>query len=309
MRILLLGPTAVGKTSVSLDLAEKLNAEIISADSRQCYKYMNIGTATPSREELERVRHYNISIIDPSVKDSAADYYNRAMEWEKQIEAKGKNILYAGGSTLHQQCIIKPFDDIPDANEGNIAKLEQRIEEEGIETLFAQLEEVDPDYASAMDGMNTQRIVRALDVWMQTGKPFSSFHSDDDTIELPPETYVFGLHRERQNLYDRINRRVDSMFEQGFLDEVRSILDMGYTLQDPGLNTVGYKEAIAYLHNEINRDKMVKDMKTQTRRYAKRQITWFKRWDFVNWLNMDNYTFQEAAEKVLQHLAAKSNKV
>ena len=309
MRILLLGPTAVGKTSVSLDLAEKIESEIISADSRQCYKYMNIGTATPSQEELERVKHYNISIIDPSVKDSAADYYDRAMEWEKQIEAKGKNILYAGGSTLHQQCIIKPFDDIPDANESNIAKLEQRIEEEGIEILFAQLQEVDPDYASAMDGMNPQRIVRALDVWMQTGKPFSSFHSDDDTIELPPDTYVFGLHRDRQNLYDRINKRVDSMFKKGFLDEVRSILDMGYTLQDPGLNTVGYKEAIAYLQDEISREKMVKDMKTQTRRYAKRQITWFKRWDFVNWLNMDDHTIQKAVEKVVQHLAAKSNKV
>lgn len=308
MRILLLGPTAVGKTSISLDLAKKLGAEIISADSRQCYKYMNIGTATPSQEELDRVRHYNISIIDPSVKDSAADYYDRAMKWEKEIHSKGKNILYAGGSTLHQQCIIKPFDDIPDANEQNIAELEQRIEQEGIASLFAQLEEVDPEYASAMDGMNTQRIVRALDVWMQTGKPFSSFHSDDDTIELPPDTFVFGLHRNRQKLYERINKRVETMFERGFLDEVRSILDMGYTLQDPGLNTVGYKEAIAYLQNEISREKMVKDMKTQTRRYAKRQITWFKRWDFVNWLNADEYTIDEAVEKVLQHLAAKANK-
>lgn len=308
MRILLLGPTAVGKTSVSLDLAEKLDAEIISADSRQCYKYMNIGTATPSQEELDRVRHYNISIIDPSVKDSAADYYDRAMEWEAEIQSRGKNILYAGGSTLHQQCIIKPFDDIPDANEQNIAELEQRIEQEGIASLYAQLEDVDPEYASAMDGMNTQRIVRALDVWMQTGKPFSSFHSDDDTIELSPDTYVFGLHRNRQKLYERINKRVDIMFERGFLDEVRSILDMGYTLQDPGLNTVGYKEVIAYLQNEMSLENMVKNMKTQTRRYAKRQITWFKRWDFVNWLNADEHTIDGAVEKVLQHLAAKANK-
>ena len=308
MRILLLGPTAVGKSSISLDLAERLDAEIISADSRQCYRYMNIGTATPSKEDLDRVKHYNISIIDPSVKDSAADYYERAMKWEKEIRSKGKNILYVGGSTLHQQCIIKPFDDIPDANEQNIAELEQRIEQEGIASLYAQLEEVDPEYASAMDGMNPQRIVRALDVWMQTGKPFSSFHSDDDTIELPPGTYVFGLHRNRQNLYERINKRVDAMFEQGFLDEVRSILDMGYTLQDPGLNTVGYKEAIAFLQGELSREKMVKDMKTQTRRYAKRQITWFKRWDFVNWLNADELTIDEAVEKVLQHLAAKANK-
>ncbi|MGK7370756.1 MAG: tRNA (adenosine(37)-N6)-dimethylallyltransferase MiaA, partial [Candidatus Halalkalibacterium sp. M3_1C_030] len=282
--------------------------EIISADSRQCYKYMNIGTATPTEEELSRVKHYNISIIDPSVKDSAADYYDRAMDWEKEVKAKGKHILYAGGSTLHQQCIIKPFDDIPDANEEHIAELEQRIEEEGLEPLFAQLQKVDPEYASAMDGMNPQRIVRALDVWMQTGRPFSSFHSDDDQFELPENTYVFGLRRDRQKLYERINKRVDLMFEKGFLEEVRSILDMGYSLQDPGLNTVGYKEAIAHLQGKLNRERMIKDMKTQTRRYAKRQITWFKRWDFVEWLNLDELNKKEAIEKVLQHLAAKSNK-
>lgn len=308
MRILLLGPTAVGKTSVSYGLAERINAEIISADSRQCYKYMNIGTATPSREELERIKHYNISIIDPAVKDSAADYYERAMQWEKEINSKGKNILYVGGSTLHQQCIIKPFDDIPDADEEHIAELERRMEKEGIDSLFAQLEEVDLEYAQAMDGMNPQRIVRALDVWMQTGRAFSSFHSDDNTLELPPDTFVFGLHRERQNLYDRINRRVDLMFEQGFLEEVRSILDMGYSREAPGLNTVGYKEAIAYLHDEMSKEKMIKDMKTQTRRYAKRQITWFKRWGFVHWLNLDNNSSGQVAEKIVRHLAAMSNK-
>ena len=143
---------------------------------------------------------------------------------------------------------------------------------------------------------------------MQTGKPFSSFHSDDEAFELPPDTYVFGLRRDRQNLYRRINKRVDLMFEKGFLEEVRSILDMGYTLQDPGLNTVGYKEAIAHLKGELSREKMIKDMKTQTRRYAKRQITWFKRWDFVQWIDLDDIGTEEAAEKVLQHLAAKSNK-
>lgn len=308
MRLLLLGPTAVGKTSVSLGLAEKLDAEIISADSRQCYRQMNIGTATPSEDELRQVKHYNISIIDPSVKDSAAAYYERAMAWEKEIQARGKVILYVGGSTLHQQCIIKPFDDIPDADEAHISVLEQRIEEEGIESLFTQLEQVDPEYAASMDGMNPQRIVRALDVWMQTGRPFSSFHTNDDAFEIPADTFVFGLYRNRQRLYERINRRVDRMFEQRFLDEVRSILDMGYSLQDPGLNTVGYKEAIAHLNGEMSREQMVKDMKTQSRRYAKRQITWFKRWDFVEWINLDTYTPEEAAEKVVQHLAAKSNK-
>jgi tRNA dimethylallyltransferase len=296
VKILLLGPTAVGKTALSVDLAKELNAEIISADSRQCYKYMNIGTATPSDEEQDGVPHYNLSIIDPSTKDSVVNFYERAMEWEDEIQSRGKNVLYVGGSTLHVQCLIQPLDDVPEADEKNISALEKRIEKEGIEPLFEKLSEVDPEYAKNMDGMNTHRIIRALDVWMQTGRPFSSFHSDDDSIAVPDDMLVVGLQRDRQNLYDRINRRVDRMFEQGFLDEVRLILDRGYSLEDPGLNTVGYKEAIAFLNDEISRDQMIKDMKTQSRRYAKRQLTWFRRWNFIHWINLENTNKNEALE-------------
>lgn len=308
MDVLLLGPTAVGKTALSIRLAREFNAEIISADSRQCYKYMNIGTATPTEEERGDIPHYNLSIIDPATKDSVFDFYERAMKWKKDIQSHGKNVLYVGGSTLHVQCAIQPLDDVPESNEDNIAELESRIAEEGIESLYKQLQEIDPEYAQNMDGMNTQRIVRALDVWMQTGQPFSSFHSDDNTITVPDDMIVFGLQRDRQNLYDRINHRVDQMFEQGFLDEVKSILDRGYTLNDPGLNTVGYKEAIAYLNDEINRERMTKDMKTQTRRYAKRQLSWFRRWDFVNWIDLDETTQNEAVDFIKQQLAAKLNK-
>lgn len=309
MRILLLGPTAVGKTSLSLDLARDLNAEIISADSRQCYRFMNIGTATPTEKEREGIPHYNLSIIDPSVKDSAVNFYERALQWEKQIESRDKNVLYVGGSTLHVQCVIQPLDDVPEANEENIAQLEAQIEEEGIASLYKKLETVDPEYAQKMDGMNTQRIVRALDVWMQTERPFSSFHSDNDTITVPDDMVVFGLRRDRQQLYKRINRRVDAMFKQGFLDEVRAILDRGYTLDDPGLNTVGYKEAIAFLQDEISRDQMIKEMKTQTRRYAKRQLSWFRRWDFINWIDLDQTDAVEAQNFIRHRLAANSNKV
>lgn len=302
MRILLLGPTAVGKTALSVGLARKLNAEIISADSRQCYKYMNIGTATPSEEEKGGVTHYNLSIIDPATKDSVVNFYERSLRWEKDIQSRGKNVLYVGGSTLHVQCVIQPLDDVPESNEENIAQLEDQIEAKGIKSLYEKLLEVDPEYAQKMDGMNTQRIVRALDVWMQTGRPFSSFHSDDDTITVPEDMIVFGLRRDRQNLYDRINRRVDQMFEQGFLKEVQSILDLGYTLEDPGLNTVGYKEAIAFLKAEISREQMIKDMKTQTRRYAKRQLSWFRRWDFINWIDLEQTDFDGAYDFIRQKL-------
>ncbi|HEX6983134.1 MAG TPA: tRNA (adenosine(37)-N6)-dimethylallyltransferase MiaA [Balneolaceae bacterium] len=308
MRILLIGPTAVGKTTLSVDLAKNLNAEIISADSRQCYKYLNIGTATPSAKEQGDVRHYNLSIIDPAERDNAMNFRERAMKWEEEIQSRGKNVLYVGGSTLHLQCIIQPLDDVPNANEENIARLEAQIEEEGLESLYQKLQEVDPDYVQKMDGMNRQRIIRALDVWMQTGRSFSSFHSDDTEIHVPDDMIVFGLKRDRQKLYDRINNRVDNMFEEGFLDEARTLLDLGYSLDDPGLNTVGYKQAIAFLRGDITREKMTEDMKVKTRRYAKRQLSWFRRWDFINWVDLDETSSAEARDFIHQKVAAESNK-
>lgn len=308
MRILLIGPTAVGKTALSVNLAEHLNAEIISVDSRQCYKYLNIGTATPTADEQGDISHYNLSIIDPATKDSVAHYEDRAQQWRQQIEANGKNVLFVGGSTLHVQCTIQPLDDVPKADEKNIAQLEEQIEQKGIEPLFQKLQKVDPEYAQKMDGMNTQRIIRALDVWMQTGRPFSSFHSDDNTISVPDDMLVFGLQRDRQNLYDRINQRVEAMFEQGFLEEVKAILERGYSLQDPGINTVGYKQAIRHLQGNISRKKMVKDMKTKTRRYAKRQLSWFRRWDFIQWIDLENSSSEEAQNFIAEQVAAKVNK-
>src|SRR5699024_5892570 len=173
------------------------------------------------------------------------------------------------------------------ANEKNIAQLEAKIKQEGLEALYKRLQEVDPEYAQKMDGLNTQRIVRALDVWMQTGQPFSSFHSDSNAVTVPDDMLVFGLKRNRQNLYDRINRRVDRMFEQGFLEEAKAILDRGYSLNDPGLNTVGYTQAIRYLQDDLSHERMIKDMKTKTRRYAKRQLSWFRRWSFIQWIDLD----------------------
>lgn len=302
MRILLIGPTAVGKTALSIQLAQSIHAEIISADSRQCYKYLDIGTAKPNREELEQVKQYNISILEPDEEDSAFDFYERAMRWEQEIEDKGKNILYVGGSTLHMQSLVKPLDDVPEADEENIEQLEQRVADEGIESLYAQLEDVDPYYAEKMDGMNTQRILRALDVWIQSGEPFSSFHSDDDEFDIPPGTFVFGLKRDRQNLYDRINTRVDQMFEKGFLEEVKQLLERGYTKDTRALNSVGYRDAIDYLKGDKSREQMIKDMKTQTRRYAKRQITWFKRWDFVEWIDMDEHSKDEAHKMIREKM-------
>lgn len=300
----MIGPTAVGKTSLSITLAQEIGAEIISADSRQCYKYMNIGTSSPTKEELRAVKHYNISILDPHEKDSAADFYERAMRWEEEIRGRDKHVLYVGGSTLHLQFIIQPMDDVPASSEENQQELREQAERKGIEALYRKLKEVDPEYAEKMDGMNPQRIIRALDVWMQTGKPFSSFHNDDREVKPGPDTVVFGLKRDRRKLYDRINRRVERMMEAGFPDEVRNLLDSGYSLENRALQTVGYREAIQYLKGEISSEKMVRDMKTQTRRYAKRQLTWFRRWDFVEWIDMDEYSEEEAVDVIKSKVEA-----
>lgn len=298
----------MGKTDLSIELARRLNAEIISVDSRQCYRYMNIGTAKPTLQELTRVKHFNISILNPDRKDSAAKFYRRSVEWEKEIRSRDKRVLLVGGSTLHLQFVAQPFDDLPSADRDNIEKLENRISREGLESVYEILEKVDPEYADRMDGMNPQRIIRALDVWMQTGQPFSDFHSGKEKDRLRPGTLVFGLRREREQLYDRINRRVDRMFEKGLIREVRSIFNCGYDAEDPGLNTVGYKEVIAHLNGELSHEQMITDIKTQTRRYAKRQLTWFRRWAFIHWIDLDETAPGRAIEIITRQLAAESNK-
>lgn len=298
MRVILLGPTAVGKTGLSLELAETLNTVIISADSRQCYKYTDIGTAKPSPKQLLQVPHYNISNLDLEAEDSAMDFQRRAMAWESEIKKDSKHILYVGGSTLYIQSLIQPFNEMPQADEGNIAQLNTRIEEEGIESLYAILKEVDPEYITKMDGMNTQRIIRALDVWMQTGKPFSSFHQKGE-IKPDEGTLVIGLRRPRQELYDRINQRVDDMMKQGLLNEVKEILAKGFSKDLQSLNTVGYKEIISYLEGEWTLEEAVEKIKTSTRRYAKRQMTWYKRWDFIHWLDADQLSTSELKEQIL----------
>lgn len=299
MRIIILGPTAAGKTRLSIELAEALNTSIISADSRQCYKHIDIGTAKPTAEELQRVQHFNISVLGLDEDDNAMEFQRRTEAWEQQILKNSEHVIFVGGSTLHIQSLIQPFNEMPEADEENIAKLNKRIENEGLESLYGVLEEIDPEYLKKMDGMNRQRIIRALDVWMQTGKPFSSFHQQGE-IQPDEDTIVFGLKLPRKKLYDRINQRVDQMIEMGLVEELKSILQAGNPKDLQSLNTVGYKEVIKYLDGEWSLDKAVEKIKTSTRRYAKRQMTWYKRWEFINWLDADVLSTEEMKHEVLR---------
>ena len=301
MRIIILGPTASGKTELSVQLAEALDTSIISADSRQCFKHMDIGTAKPTAEELARAPHFNISNLEVDQDDSAVKFHERAAKWEAGILNDSEHVIYIGGSTLHLTGLIQPFDDIPDSNEENITELETRIEKEGIESLFEQLKEVDPKYITRIDGMNRQRMIRALDVWMQTGKPFSSFHQEGGP-KPDEQTLVFGLEWERQTLYDRINERVDVMIEKGLVEEVQSILYAGFSKDLQALQTVGYREVISYFDGDYTREEMIEKIKTNTRRYAKRQLTWFRRWEFIHWLNAENLGTEGMRNEILSRL-------
>ena len=297
-RIIIAGPTASGKSSLAVSLAEEIDGEIISVDSRQCFKRIDIGTAKPSKEQLQKIPHYNISVLDLDEEDSVDDFKDRSDQYTAEIESKDKTVIYCGGSTLHLQSLIQPLDDIPGANPENIEMLNQKTEEEGLGHLFEKLEEVDPEYAQKMDGLNRQRIIRALDVWHQTGKPFSSFHSDNP-VTLPENMLFFALNHPRKNLHERISKRTDQMIEAGLIEETKQLLEEGIDRNLQAFNTVGYKQVIQFLEGKISKDQMVKDIKTATRRYAKRQITWLRRWPFVEWLSTHKKMDEEAVKEII----------
>jgi tRNA dimethylallyltransferase len=297
-RIIIAGPTASGKTSLAVSMAEEIDGEIISVDSRQCFKRIDVGTAKPSKEQLHKIPHHNISVLDIDEEDSVADFKERSDQYTSEIEAKDKRVIYCGGSTLHLQALIQPLDDMPDANPENIKMLNQNAEEKGLEHLFKKLKEVDPEYAEKMDGLNRQRIIRALDVWHQTGKPFSSFHSDEP-VTLPENMLFYALNHPRTILHERISKRTDKMLEEGLVDETKQLLEEGFDRDLQAFNTVGYKQAIQFLDGKISKEQMTKDIKTATRRYAKRQITWLRRWPFVKWINMHEKTNEEVLKKIL----------
>ncbi|MFU8812169.1 MAG: tRNA (adenosine(37)-N6)-dimethylallyltransferase MiaA [Balneolaceae bacterium] len=305
-RILIAGPTASGKSSLAVALAKELNGEIISADSRQCFRGLDAGTAKPDAEQLAAVPHHNISCLDITKSDTAQQFYDRATAKMDDIEARNKQVIVAGGSTLHLQSLLFPFDDLPESNEANLAQLRQEHDRDGIDVLYLRLKEVDPEYIGKMDGKNVQRIYRALDVWMQTGKPFSSFHQQEQEPDL--RYRVFLLHRPRKKLHERINLRCDEMLANGLVEEVKELLADGL---DPGaqaLQSVGYRQVLAHLDGNLSYEQMVKDMKTATRRYAKRQITWFRKWDFATWLPMHELDTESCVERIKQQVAAECEK-
>ncbi len=296
MNLLLIGPTAVGKTALSIRLAEQLGAAVVSADSRQCYKGMDIGTAKPTPSEMEKVPHFNVSILEPHEPDSAAAFVGRVSRWQSEHEYP--HWIFVGGSTLYLQSLMFPLDDIPKTDPSVLRQLEAAADQNGLESLYKELQSVDPEYALKMDGLNRQRIIRALAVWKQTGRRFSSYHQREG-FGKPENALVFGLTMDRAKLVERMDARVDAMIRDGLVEEVKGLLKEGFSPEHNAMRTVGYQEVVDMLHHGTDAAATVEAIKAHTRQYSRRQMTWFRRWPFVEWLHMDVLSVSEAADHIV----------
>ena len=293
----LVGPTAVGKTSLALRISEQTDIEIISADSRQIYRELTIGTAKPTADELRRVPHHFVNELDLPDPYSAGRFARDGYKRIRDVLDKGCKPIVVGGSTLYIQALVHGLAPIPAVSAEVRKAVEGRLSEEGNEALFRELEQVDPVSANGLDSTKTQRLVRALEVYYETGCPLSSFFSQQDP---PPYSFdVRVLTMDRSRLYERINERVDVMLNEGLLGEVESLVAAGFDRYTPALKTIGYQEPLAFLAGEITEEEMVRLIKRNSRRYAKRQFTWFRRYNEEHWLEQSNaYTKLRASQLI-----------
>ncbi len=290
--IVIEGPTAVGKTEYSLRVAEELHTEIISCDSRQMYREMKIGTAAPTADELARVPHHFVGNL------SIHDYYScgrfelEALQVLDELFQMHDSVVMTGGSMLYIDAVCKGIDEVPNIDENLRASLWQRFEDEGLDSLLEELKSLDPEYAKIVDPKNGKRIIHAIEICLQTGKTYTEIRKNVKKVR-PFDIEKIGVFRPREELNERINRRVDIMMEQGLLDEVKGL----YPYKSlNSLNTVGYSELFAYLDGIFTLEEAVEKIKTNTRRYAKKQMTWFKKDEEITWINPN--TFQPIEGKV-----------
>lgn len=282
--VVLLGPTAVGKTELSLKLAEHLKSPIISADSRQLYSELKIGTAAPTPEQLARVKHYFIGTLHLTDYYSAAQYEQDALSEMERLFQEHDKLLMTGGSMMYIDAVIKGIDDIPTVDEETRQMVKEHFEKDGLDVLAAELKMLDPEYYQIVDLKNHKRVVHALEICYMTGKTFTSFRKAE-IKKRPFKILLIGLQRPREELFRRIGLRVDQMMADGLLEEVKSV-QLYRELN--ALNTVGYKEILKYLDGEWPLDMAVEKIKRNTRIYAKKQMTWFKKNERIKWFHPDD---------------------
>ena len=279
--IVITGPTAVGKTALTIELAQHYGVPILNADSRQIYRELPIGTAAPTQEEQRLVKHYFVST------KSIKDYYNASLFEQEILErlkesASDINIL-SGGSMMYIDAVCNGIDDIPTIRDDIREEMKRRYREEGLESLCEDLKRLDPEHYEVVDRQNYRRVIHALEICYQTGKTYTSFRKQEKKPR-PFRIVKIGLNRNRQELYDRINRRVDKMMDDGLLEEAKGLYDFRAT---NALNTVGYKELFDYIDGRWPLDEAVERIKGNTRRYARKQLTWFKRDPDMRWFHPD----------------------
>ncbi len=294
--LVLLGPTGVGKTELSLLVAEHFGCPIINADSRQIYKDIKIGTAAPTAEELARVKHYFVHTLQLDEYYSAAEYEKDVLCLLDDLFKEYDTVLLSGGSMMYIDAVTKGIDDIPTVDDVTRTELKQRFETEGLDQLLAELKLLDPTYYDIVDKKNHKRVVHALEICYMTGKPYTSFRTNSQK-DRPFRIVKFGLKRERENLFSRINQRVEQMMKNGFLDEVRRVYPLRHL---NSLNTVGYKELFKVLDGEWELPMAVERIKKNTRVYAKKQMTWYKHDADIHWLDADKMSTAEML-KVIGH--------
>ena len=279
----LLGPTAVGKTELALQMAEMLGSPILNCDSRQIYRGMEIGTAAPTKEQQNRVKHYFVGTHDIGSYYSAAQYEQDVLSLISELNGSHQNLLLTGGSMMYLDAVCNGIDDIPSVDAEVRETLAKRLADGDIDEMRNELRLLDPDYYHTADTRNPKRVVHALEVCYTTGRPYSSFLTKERKSR-PFQIIKIGLKRERQELFNRINKRVDAMMEDGLLDEARRLYPFR---QENALNTVGYKELFRYFDGEWELPYAVEKIKKNTRDYAKKQMTWFAHDTEIKWFHPD----------------------
>lgn len=296
--LVITGPTAVGKTKLTIELARHYQIPIINADSRQLFREMQIGTAAPTPEELRMAKHEFVGIL------GLKDYYSASMFEQDVLKRLDEHFktsdiaLMSGGSMMYIDAVCNGIDDIPTIRDDIRQLMKQRLQDEGLEALCEELKRLDPEHYEIVDRKNTRRVVHALEICHQTGKTYTSFRKKEQgsmSKEHPFRIMKIGLNRPREELYERINLRVDQMMEQGLLDEAKTLYPMRHL---NALNTVGYKELFAYFDGVWSLDEAVERIKGNTRRYARKQLTWFKRDERVTWFHPDD------KEQILNYISS-----
>ena len=299
--VILTGPTAAGKTKLSIALAKKINGEIISADSMQVYKYMDLGSAQIMPEEMDGVRHHLIDILEPTEDFNVVLFQRYAKAAMEEIYAKGKVPIIVGGTGFYIQSVLYDIDFTQNDEDTALREeLEALAKEKGADYLHAMLAECDPESAAAIHANNIKRVIRAIEYNRQTGKKISEHNEAERTKESAYDSSYFVLTDERARLYANIDKRVDIMLEQGLLDEVKKLMDMGCERDSVAMQGLGYKEIISYLLGEISLEEALYLIKRDTRHFAKRQLTWFRRERDVIWVEKDKFAYDD--EKMLQYM-------